>query len=107
MSEQLHFGDPVVLLRAPFRLSFAYAGPDRVWKNSWHEADRLPAMIKLTVRDAASERVLSVSTIAPVHAQLPSDCTRPDGNCDDKTQGRMRRERRAMEAASAGQGGRQ
>jgi len=30
--------------------------------------------------DAASERVLSVSTIAPVHVQLPSDCTKPDGN---------------------------
>src|SRR5579872_4686305 len=30
LSEQIHFGDPVVLLRAPFRLSFAYAGPDRV-----------------------------------------------------------------------------
>ena len=43
---------PVVLLRAPFRLSFAYAGPDRVWKSTWQEADKLPAMIRLTVRDA-------------------------------------------------------
>jgi general secretion pathway protein J len=40
-------------------------------------------MIKLTVRDAASQRVLSVSTIAPVHVQLPSDCMKPDGKCDD------------------------
>src|SRR5919201_681440 len=31
LSEQLHFGDPVVLLRAPFRLSFAYARPGRAW----------------------------------------------------------------------------
>jgi len=85
LSEQLHFGDAVVLLRAPFRLSFAYAGPDRVWKSTWHGADRLPAMIRLVVRDAASERVLSVSTIAPVHVQVPSDCTRPDGKCDDKS----------------------
>jgi general secretion pathway protein J len=84
LSQQLHFGDPVVLLRAPFRLSFAYAGSDRVWKDSWHEADKLPSMIRLTVRDAASQRVLSVSTIAPVHAQVPSDCIRPDGNCADK-----------------------
>ncbi len=84
LSEQLHFGDPVVLLRAPFRLSFAYAGRDRVWKDSWHEAEKLPSMIRLTVRDAASQRVLSVSTIAPVHAQVPSDCIRPDGNCTDK-----------------------
>jgi general secretion pathway protein J len=84
LSEQLHFGDPVVLLRAPFRLSFAYAGPDRAWKNTWRNAKRLPAMIKLTIRDAASQRVLSVSTIAPIHAQVPSDCTRPDGKCEDK-----------------------
>jgi general secretion pathway protein J len=84
LSEQLHFGDPVVLLRAPFRLSFAYAGSDRVWKDRWHEAEKLPSMIRLTVRDAAGQRVLSVSTIAPVHAQVPSDCTRADGNCGEK-----------------------
>ena len=83
LSEQLHFGDPVVLLRAPFRLSFAYAGPDRAWKATWHNADKLPAMIRLTVRDSASQRVLSVSTIAPVHVQGASDCAKPDGKCDD------------------------
>jgi len=43
VSEQLQFGDPVVLFRAPFRLSFSYAGKDRVWKSSWHDAEKLPA----------------------------------------------------------------
>jgi general secretion pathway protein J len=85
LSEQLHFGDPVVLLRAPFRLSFAYAGQDRIWKSTWRDSTTLPAMIRLTVRDAATERVLSVSTVAPVHVQVPSDCARPDGSCDSKT----------------------
>jgi general secretion pathway protein J len=75
----------VVLLRVPFRLSFAYAGPDRIWKSTWREADKLPAMIRLTVRDAGTERVLSVSTVAPVHVQVPSDCVKPDGDCDDKS----------------------
>ena len=84
LSEQVHLGSPVVLRRAPYRLSFAYAGADRAWKNAWKDAERLPAMIRLTVRDAASQRVLSVSTIAPVHVQIPSDCTKPDGNCGDK-----------------------
>ena len=84
VAEQTHFGDPVVLLQAPYRLSFAYAGPDRVWKGTWRDADKLPALIKLTVRDAASERVLSVSTIAAIHVQVPSDCTQADGKCDDK-----------------------
>ena len=33
-SEQINVSDPVVLLRPPFRLSFAYAGPDRVFRDS-------------------------------------------------------------------------
>jgi general secretion pathway protein J len=84
LSEQVHFGDPVLLLRAPFRLSFAYAAPDRIWQNTWRGRDTLPAMIRLTVRDGKTQRVLSVSTIAPVHVEVASDCTRPDGKCDDK-----------------------
>jgi general secretion pathway protein J len=84
LSEQLHFGDPVVLLRAPYRLSFAYAGPDRIWKSTWRGVDKLPALIRLTVRDAETQRILSVSTVTPVHVQVPSDCLQPDGKCDDK-----------------------
>jgi general secretion pathway protein J len=84
LSEQVHFGDPVLLLRPPFRLSFAYAGPDRVWQGTWRGQDTLPAMVRLTVRDSKTGRVLSVSTATPVHVQVPSDCTRPDGNCADK-----------------------
>jgi general secretion pathway protein J len=86
LSEQLHFGEPVLLLRAPYRLSFAYAGQDRVWKGSWHDSDKLPSAIRLTVRDAASERILSISTVTPIHVQSPAqgDCAQPDGNCDGK-----------------------
>ena len=69
LSEQLQFGDPVVLMRAPFRLSFSYAGRDRIWKSNWHDPDKLPAAIMLTVRDAATERVLSVSTVTSIHAE--------------------------------------
>jgi general secretion pathway protein J len=86
LSEQLHFGEPVLLLRAPYRLSFAYAGQDRVWKGSWHDSDKLPSAIRLTVRDAASERILSISTVTPIQVQSPAqgDCAQPDGNCDGK-----------------------
>ena len=86
LSAQIHFGEPVLLLRAPFRLSFAYAGPDRIWKSSWRDSDKLPAAIRLTVRDAASERILSISTVAPVHVQSPAqaDCAQSDGGCDGK-----------------------
>jgi general secretion pathway protein J len=84
--EQIQFGEPVLLLRTPFRLSFAYAGQDRIWKSSWRDSDKLPAAIKLTVRDAANERILSISTVAPVHVQSPAqgDCAQSDGGCDGK-----------------------
>ena len=106
LAEQVHFGDPVVLLRAPFRLSFAYAGADRVWKSTWHEAGKLPVLVRLTVRDAASERVLSLSTIASIHAQVPPDCTRPDGNCNDNKDKPAEPGNVAL-AGAAGQGGQQ
>jgi general secretion pathway protein J len=62
-------------------------------------------MIKLTIRDAASQRVLSVSTIAPIHAQVPSDCTRPDGTCNDKDDKPNASDASGLTLA-AGQGGR-
>jgi general secretion pathway protein J len=70
--EQVHPGDPVVLLTPPTRLSFAYAGPDRVFRDTWHDNDRLPAIIRLTVREAGSERILAVSTATPVHVDAPA-----------------------------------
>src|SRR5260370_11082075 len=101
-SEELRFGDPVVLLRAPFRLSFSYAGPDRVWKSNWHEADTLPAAIMLTVRDAATERVLSVSTVASIHAEAPAP-GKPEGTEQNSKDG-SKDGTKAANAAS-GQGG--
>ena len=72
--EQTNFSDPVVLARLPYRVSFAYAGPDRVWRGTWRGAVELPAAIRVTVRDASSERALAVSTATLVHADLPADC---------------------------------
>ena len=58
-SDQLHFREPVVLLRAPYQLSFAYAGEDQEWQSSWRDSDKLPAKIRLTVRDSSQRRVRS------------------------------------------------
>jgi general secretion pathway protein J len=79
-SEQLRLTDPVVLLRAPLRLSFAYAGPDKVFHDDWHDADKLPVAIRLTVRDTASEHVLAVSTVTPVHVDAPAGKSDDDNN---------------------------
>ena len=79
-SEQLRLTDPVVLLRAPLRLSFAYAGPDKVFHDDWHDAENLPVAIRLTVRDTASEHVLAVSTVTPVHVDAPAGKSDDDNN---------------------------
>ena len=73
-TDQFYFADPVVLMRAPYRLSFAYAGKDRVWQGAWRDAPLLPSAIRLTIRDAATDRPLTVSTAAVVHAELPAEC---------------------------------
>jgi general secretion pathway protein J len=77
-SEQIHVSDPVVLLRAPLRLSFSYAGPDHLFRDSWTDMDKLPALIMLTVREAGSGRVLSVSTVTTVHVDAAASAGKSD-----------------------------
>jgi len=45
--------------------------------------DELPSTIMLTVRDAASGRVLSVSAATPVHVNAPPRGGRSDGDGKD------------------------
>ncbi len=71
---QLTFTDPVVLLRAPYRLSFSYAGTDRNWREDWQQQAQLPSAVKLTVRDVTTQRTLSVSTATLIHVEVPIDC---------------------------------
>jgi general secretion pathway protein J len=73
--DQFDFADPVMLLHTPYRLSFAYAGRDKVWKAFWHDEELLPQAVRMTVRDAATDRALAISTAVVVHAELPAECT--------------------------------
>jgi len=81
-----NFANPVVLLRAPYRVSFSYAGSDRVWKHSWRDSETLPAAVLLTVRDAVSGRTLPISRIAVIHISAPADgvCDQAGKSCDAK-----------------------
>ena len=56
------FADPVVLVRAPFRVSFAYSGPDGLWVNTWGPNDKLPDAVRVTVRNSANDVTLAAST---------------------------------------------
>src|SRR5258708_4067331 len=71
---QVNFSDPVVLIRAPYRLSFSYAGPDRMWRDTWRGAAQLPRAIRASVRDSAASKVLAVSTSTVIRAELPARC---------------------------------
>ncbi|HEV3183505.1 MAG TPA: prepilin-type N-terminal cleavage/methylation domain-containing protein [Xanthobacteraceae bacterium] len=79
--------DPVVLVRAPFRLSFSYAGTDRVWKPTWLDAGELPAAVRVTVRNATTGQILSVSTAALLHVTASAECVRAKSkrNCVNPT----------------------
>jgi general secretion pathway protein J len=84
-SEPLLLRDPVPLLRAPYRVSFSYAGPDRIWKSAWRQAAELPSAVRLTVHDTMTDRTLSVSTATVVHRQIPASCLKSK---DDRRCGR-------------------
>jgi general secretion pathway protein J len=71
----LLFANPVVMIRAPYRVSFSYAGPDRVWQSAWHGQVALPRAVRVSLRDNATSMVLGVSTSTLVHAELPARCT--------------------------------
>ena len=65
------FVDPVTLIRAPLRITFSYAGPDRVWVPSWTGRQQLPEAVRISVRDAIANRVLAASTVAHVRVTAP------------------------------------
>jgi general secretion pathway protein J len=71
---EVNFSDPVVLIRAPYRISFSYAGPDHVWRDTWRVAAQLPRAIRVSVRDSAASRTLAVSTSTVIRAELPARC---------------------------------
>jgi general secretion pathway protein J len=71
-AQPVAFGDPVTLIRAPFHISFAYAGPDRVWLPSWKDRKELPEAVRISVRDTVANRVLAASTVARVRVTAPS-----------------------------------
>jgi general secretion pathway protein J len=75
-SSYLRLGEPIVLVRAPYRISFAYAGLDRVWRNTWRDAIQLPRAVRITLRNAATQAVLSASTATMIHVEVAAECAR-------------------------------
>jgi general secretion pathway protein J len=70
-AQPIAFGDPVTLIRAPFHITFAYAGSDRLWLPSWKGRDQLPEAVRISVRDTIANRLLAASTVARVRVTAP------------------------------------
>lgn len=68
LANRIAFGDPVVLLREPYRIVFAYAGLDGIWKETWEGS--LPWAIRLNVLDTLTQRLLPASTAVTPHVTL-------------------------------------
>jgi len=64
------FADPVALIRAPFQVAFAYAGPEHVWAQRWRNEERLPEAVRVTIVDA-SGRAQPASTIVRMKITAP------------------------------------
>jgi general secretion pathway protein J len=76
--DHIPFADPVVLLRAPFRLAFAYAGPDGKWTRNWRNAGELPAVVRFDIQDAQRRTTMSTATRVYVDIGAP----RPEPGSD-------------------------
>jgi general secretion pathway protein J len=82
IDNQLQLVGPVVLIRAPFRISFSFAGPDRVWRETWTDNAQLPTAVRIRVRDAATDQTLSTSTATLLNVNIAPDCVQQNSTRD-------------------------
>jgi general secretion pathway protein J len=80
--DQPAFADPVVLIRPPYRIVFSYAGPDRIWQETWRQSDQLPRAVRVTLQDAITRTALAASTATLVHSEIPPTCVRANSLAD-------------------------
>ena len=76
---ELEFTNPIVLVRPPFHVTFAFAGPDRIWQETWQDAIQLPNAVRVTVRNAVTDQILPASTATLLNVNAPAECVRGTG----------------------------
>ncbi len=65
------FANPVVLVRAPYRISFSYSGADLNARSTWQRGPRLPRTVTISMRGGPS---LATATTVTIRAELPARC---------------------------------
>lgn len=75
VSDTLSFIDPVVVIGPPYRVSFSYAGSDRLWRDGWQNQLILPRAVRIQIRNALTSELLAATTSILVRAELPARCT--------------------------------
>ncbi|OAF06581.1 PulJ/GspJ family protein [Bradyrhizobium neotropicale] len=73
-TDLIPFADPVVLLRAPYRINFAYAAADGKWFSAWPSSGELPTSVRFDIRDVARGTVISSAARIRIETGVP----RPD-----------------------------
>jgi general secretion pathway protein J len=76
---ELEFTNPIVLVRPPFQVSFAFAGRDRIWQETWHDVMQLPNAVRVTVRNAVQDQIVPASTATLLNVNAPAECVRGTG----------------------------
>lgn len=67
-------GAPVILVRPPYRIVFAYAGDDGVWRGTWSGEKVLPRRVRISVTDAPDATSPLLSTETRIRIDLPATC---------------------------------
>ena len=73
-ADAILFANPVAMIRAPYTVTFSYAGSDRIWRDSWHQQTVLPRAVRMRLRDVATSETLAVSTSTLIHAEVSARC---------------------------------
>ena len=59
------FADPVVIIPAPYQVTFEYADPTHVWVQNWKNEERLPQAVRVTIVNGSAQRQ-PLSIIVPL-----------------------------------------
>jgi general secretion pathway protein J len=68
--DQVPFADPVVLLRAPFRVIFSYTAGDGKWSATWRGEGILPSAVRVSLDEADGDRAPVIATAAAIHVDV-------------------------------------